>query len=114
MPSELPADAQDLIRKMLEIDPQQRITVRLAFSCRFESKLIRFLQMKEIQAHPWMTRRPPRSIHGAPPYTLPSIDHIEHPVASYQEIDPDILNNLKTLWNGASEEAIVESLLSQE
>lgn len=70
--------------------------------------------MEKIQQHPWMTRRPPRAIHGAPPYSPPSIDQIEHPVASHRDIDPDILNNLKTLWNGASEESIVECLLSEE
>lgn len=30
MPAELPADAQDLIKKMLEVDPKQRITVRFS------------------------------------------------------------------------------------
>lgn len=70
--------------------------------------------MDQIQVHPWMTRRPPRSIHGAPPYVPPSIEQIEHPVSSYRDIDPDILSNLRTLWNGASEAEIVESLLSSE
>lgn len=70
--------------------------------------------MEQIQAHPWMTRKPPRSIHGAAPYVLPTIQQIDHPVSSSRDIDPDILVNLKTLWNGASEESIIDSLLSDE
>lgn len=70
--------------------------------------------MAEIQAHPWMTRRPSRSIHGAPPYIPPSISQIDHPVASRRDVDPDILSNLRTLWNGAAEADIVDALLSPE
>lgn len=61
-----------------------------------------------------MTRKAPRSIHGAPPYVLPAIEQIDHPVSSMRDIDPDILVNLKTLWNGTSEASIIESLLSDE
>lgn len=70
--------------------------------------------MEEIQKHPWMTRKAPRSIHGAPPYVPPSIDQIDHPVSSRHDIDPDILSNLRTLWNGTSENEIVDALLSDE
>ncbi|SCV67531.1 BQ2448_5142 [Microbotryum intermedium] len=96
MPAELSDDAKDLIKKMLEVDPEKRIT------------------MDEIQRHPWVTRIPPRSIHGAPPFVPPSIDSIDHPVASRREIDMEILTNLKTLWNGAAEEDIIQALLSSE
>lgn len=96
MPNELPSDAKDLISRMLEVEPEKRIT------------------MAEIQAHPWMTRRPSRSIHGAPPYIPPSISQIDHPVASRRDVDPDILSNLRTLWNGAAEADIVDALLSPE
>ena len=70
--------------------------------------------MDQIQAHPWMTRKAPRSIHGAPLYIPPDIKQIDRPVNSLQDIDPDILINLKTLWNGASESLIVDALLSRE
>lgn len=44
MPSELPTDAQDLIRRMLEVDPKLRITVRTAsFSCLHLSFIHRFV-----------------------------------------------------------------------
>lgn len=70
--------------------------------------------MEEIQKHPWVTRRPPRPIYGAPPFVPPPIDQIDHPVASRRDIDTDILSNLRTLWHGSSEDEIVEALLSEE
>lgn len=72
------------------------------------------LQMAEIQVHPWITRKPPRSIHGAPPYVPPSIEQIDHPVSTRYDVDPDILSNLQTLWNGAEQEDIIDALLSSE
>ncbi|KAK4049021.1 serine/threonine-protein kinase gin4 [Microbotryomycetes sp. JL201] len=96
MPQELPTDAKDLIRRMLEVDPEKRIS------------------MDEIQKHPWVTRKPPRSIYGAPPFVPPPIDQIDHPVSSRRDVDPDILSNLRTLWHGAAEEDIIDALLSEE
>lgn len=117
MPPELPSDAKDLIRRMLEVNPEKRITVSCSLFLHTRealSNLHRPAQMEQIQVHPWMTRNPPRSINGAPPYVPPSLDQIDHPVASRRDIDPDILSNLRTLWNGASEHEITEALLSDE
>ncbi|KAI5477985.1 serine/threonine-protein kinase HSL1,negative regulator of Swe1 kinase [Pseudohyphozyma bogoriensis] len=91
MPPELPHDAQDLISRMLEVNPKKRIT------------------MAEIQAHPWMNRRPPRN-----PYTSPSIDEVQHPVASLRDIDEDLLGNLMTLFHTSSEDQIKQALISNE
>ncbi|GAA5881930.1 hypothetical protein JCM16303_003472 [Sporobolomyces ruberrimus] len=96
MPSWLPADAQDLIRRMLEVDPEKRIT------------------MEEIQAHPWVTRNPPRAIYGSAPPPPPDVGQIARPVGSREDVDPEILQNLKTLWQGAKEDDIVRELLSKE
>ncbi|GAA6064411.1 hypothetical protein JCM10212_001235 [Sporobolomyces blumeae] len=96
MPPWLPPDAQDLIRRMLEIDPEKRIL------------------MEEIQAHPWMTRKPPRMIHGSPPPAPPDVSQIARPVGSREDVDPEILQNLKTLWQGTQEDDIVRELLSRE
>jgi hypothetical protein len=60
-----------------------------------------------------MTRKPPRLVHGVR-YVPPDVESIDHPVASKRDIDPDILTNLQTLWNGADEREIVEKLLSPE
>lgn len=68
--------------------------------------------MNQIRIHSWFTVRAPRPIKGfiAPP----TPDQIERPVAHVDEIDPDILNNLRTLWHGATEDDIVEALISKE
>lgn len=94
MPPELPSEAKDLIRRMLEVDPAKRIT------------------MDAIKAHPWFVRRPPRPLAGfiAPP----TPDEVAHPIASEDEIDPDILANLRTLWHGLSEDEIIEALVGHE
>ncbi|GAA5843224.1 hypothetical protein JCM3766R1_006629 [Sporobolomyces carnicolor] len=96
MPQWLPADAQNLIRRMLEVDPEKRIT------------------MEEIQAHPWVTRNPPRLIYGSAPPAPPDVGQIARPVGSRDDVDPEILQNLKTLWQGAKEDDIVRELLSKE
>ncbi|TKA51046.1 hypothetical protein B0A53_05841 [Rhodotorula sp. CCFEE 5036] len=94
MPPELPTDAQDLIRKMLVVDPEKRI------------------KMDDVLRHPWVTRKPPRLIYGQPPPAPPDVVQIARPVGSREEIDPEILSNLKTLWQGDNEEEIVQELLS--
>ncbi|BGP55155.1 serine/threonine-protein kinase gin4 [Rhodotorula sphaerocarpa] len=94
MPPELPTDAQDLIRKMLVVDPEKRI------------------KMEDVLRHPWVTRKPARLIYGQPPPAPPDVVQIARPVGSREEIDPEILSNLKTLWQGAGEEEIVQELLS--
>lgn len=72
------------------------------------------MQMDEIRAHPWVTRKPPRLIYGVPPPAPPDVNQIARPVGSVDEIDPEILGNLRTLWQGASEREIVQELLSPE
>lgn len=68
--------------------------------------------MEAIQIHPFFTRKSPRTVERfeAPP----TPDVIQRPVARVEDIDPDILNNLKTLWHGLNETEIIESLVSKE
>lgn len=44
----------------------------------------------------------------------PSLEEVEKPVRSPDEIDPDIFGNLKTLWHGAADEEIIRGLMSDE
>lgn len=68
--------------------------------------------MEGIRSHPWFTRRKPRELaFNAQP---PTPDQIERPVAEIDEIDADILANLRTLWQGASEDDIIDALISKE
>ena len=71
--------------------------------------------MAEVMRHPFFQRRQDtdsgRRINLVEP---PRLEEIARPVRSEREIDRDILRNLRTLWNGASDKEIVQSLLSHE
>ncbi|KAK4686621.1 serine/threonine-protein kinase HSL1, negative regulator of Swe1 kinase, partial [Tremellales sp. Uapishka_1] len=97
MPADLPADAKDLIMRMLVTDPEKRIS------------------MAEIVKHAFFQRKQDtdsgRRLAFVEP---PRLEEIATPVRSESEIDKDILRNLRTLWNGAPEREIIRSLLSKE
>ena len=71
--------------------------------------------MAEINKHPFCQRRQDtdsgRRLHVVEP---PRLDQIARPVKSEKEIDKDTLRNLRTLWCGSSERAIVRALLTPE
>ena len=96
MPDEIQGPSRDLLSRMLEKDPERRIT------------------MPEILSHPFFVSRPPRPIPGRQFVSPPSLNEVERPVSSPDEIDADILSNLKTLWTGATEQEIVAALMSRE
>ncbi|WVR03489.1 hypothetical protein IAU60_000480 [Kwoniella sp. DSM 27419] len=96
MPDEIKDPARDLLSKMLEKDPERRIT------------------MPEILQHPFFISRPVRAIPGRALVSPPSLDEVERPVNSPEEIDADIMGNLKTLWSGATDDEIVAALMSRE
>ncbi|CAD6587059.1 MAG: hypothetical protein TREMPRED_004650 [Tremellales sp. Tagirdzhanova-0007] len=97
IPADLPADAKDLITRMLVVEPERRIS------------------MADIMSHPFFQRRQDtdsgRRLNLVEP---PRLEEIARPVKSEKEIDRDILRNLRTLWHGASDREIVQSLLSNE
>ncbi|WWD09084.1 hypothetical protein V865_007204 [Kwoniella europaea PYCC6329] len=96
MPDEIKDPARNLLSRMLEKDPERRIT------------------MPEILQHPFFVSRPPRPIPGRALVSPPSLDEVERPVNSPEEIDADIMGNLKTLWSGATDEEIITALMSKE
>jgi serine/threonine-protein kinase HSL1 (negative regulator of Swe1 kinase) len=61
--------------------------------------------MPEILTHPFFVSRSPRPVPGR---------EVERPVNSPEEIDEDIMGNLKTLWSGASDDEIIAALMSKE
>lgn len=71
-------------------------------------------QMPEILEHPFFISRSPRQIPGRHFVSPPSIDEVERPVNSADEIDADIMGNLKTLWSGTSDDEILAALMSKE
>lgn len=95
MPNNLSPEAKDLIWSMLRVDPDQRIKINDIFN------------------HPLLRKYPD------PPASTDS-DKIEDKLAhldvskSVTRIDPDILDNLRTLWNGVPESHIIKMLQNHE
>lgn len=87
MPSSLSEDSQDLIRRMLVVDPEKRIT------------------MEEIKNHKWF-----KSNSNVLPEPFPvQIAHL----SDVDDIDPEIISNLMTLgWD--TEQELISAILSPE
>ncbi|KAJ5787789.1 hypothetical protein N7457_002779 [Penicillium paradoxum] len=100
IPSELSAEAADLIQRILQKRPEDRIS------------------MKNIWVHPLFTKY--EKLHDAmldhyvgPPPPL-SVKDCGQALSCTQEIDMDILRNLQTLWHDVRPEDLVHRLLSLE
>ncbi|KAJ7252710.1 kinase-like domain-containing protein [Mycena haematopus] len=92
MPDDIDPLAQDLIKKMLTANVEERIT------------------MPDVLRHPFYTSIKPQTTKPA----IPHLDHIARPIGSLVSIDPDIFANLRTLWHGVPDAEIVESLRNDE
>ena len=90
MPSYLEPSVQDLISRMLQVDPKKRAS------------------MQEICSHPWFTDNGRLSSQN--PVTSEVGTLSKEPIR-LAEIDPDILGNLSTLWPELSHEQIIRRLL---
>ncbi|KAJ7760472.1 Pkinase-domain-containing protein [Mycena metata] len=88
MPDDIDPLAQDLIKKMLTANAEDRIT------------------MPDVLLHPFYTSIKPKATSS----TIPALDRIALPIGSLASIDPDIFANLRTLWHGVPDAEIVESL----
>lgn len=95
MPTDIDMSSRDLLARMLEKEPERRIT------------------MPEIMAHPFFRSRAPRLTGGQEMPAPPSLVVLARPVRA-EDIDIDLMSNLKTLWHSLSDEEIYASLLSQE
>ncbi|KAJ3772219.1 Pkinase-domain-containing protein [Lentinula raphanica] len=91
-PPDLDANAQDLISKMLTKDVQERIT------------------MSEVQRHPFFLSEKPKIIYGG----IPSLEKLAVPLKSADDIDPELLRSLRTLWREASDEELKNSLVNPD
>jgi len=92
MPSHIDRQAKHLISRMLEKDVQKRIT------------------MPEILVHPFFTSRPPNPtlVH------VPGLAEIAKPIARASDIDPDLFDNLRTLWNDTPDQQLIRRLINSE
>lgn len=95
MPEEISEDAQDLIWRMLTVDPMARLTT------------------PEVLNHPLLAKYP------IPNEDLISVKSLPHPETAYRSlgsvknIDKQILENLSILWHDRSEDEIVQCLLDE-
>ncbi|KAJ5699076.1 hypothetical protein N7462_001081 [Penicillium macrosclerotiorum] len=100
IPPELSDEAADLIQRILQKRPEDRIT------------------MQNIWLHPLLTKY--EKLHNAmadhyigPPPPL-SIKDCGNPVTCRQDVDYDILRNLQTLWHDVKPDALIDRLLCIE
>ncbi|EPQ56490.1 Pkinase-domain-containing protein, partial [Gloeophyllum trabeum ATCC 11539] len=92
MPGSFDPLAKDVISRMLEKDPAKRIT------------------MAQILEHPFYKLVEPRATR----FDIQSIEHMSSPIGNADDVDPDILANLRTLWNDIPEDEIIRHLTSQD
>ncbi|KUJ23507.1 Pkinase-domain-containing protein [Mollisia scopiformis] len=88
--------AADLIKKMLQVNPKDRITIA------------------QIWRHPLMQAYDHLDDLGKGLYPQsPSAKAYGHPVSRRSEIDKDIVRQLNSMWHTLSEQQLIESLLNE-
>lgn len=101
LPPSMSVEAADLVQRMLQKQPENRIT------------------MDQIWKHPLIKKYeryhaslvPEGRLIGPPPTTvIPAGGQIK----KRSDIDPEILRNLRTLWHGEKQEELVRRLMSDE
>jgi serine/threonine-protein kinase HSL1 (negative regulator of Swe1 kinase) len=102
LPPSLSAEAADLIQRILQKRPEDRIS------------------MAGIWAHPLLTKYEEyhRSLVAegelvGPPPPLNAED-CGHRIGKRADIDAELVRNLQTLWHGEKQETLIEKLLSEE
>ncbi|MCJ1403782.1 hypothetical protein MMC11_007005 [Xylographa trunciseda] len=103
VPEDLSEEAEDLILRMLQLNPSDRITI------------------EEIWQHPLMRKYEPFTRHqthalkwiGGPPAKITEEDCGKQ-VKSRSQIDRELLRSLCTLWQYTDEEILIAILLSNE
>ncbi|RMZ71023.1 serine threonine- kinase GIN4 [Pyrenophora seminiperda CCB06] len=101
MPDNISREAQDLIKKILVVDPKRRIS------------------LEEIWVHPFL-RKYQQELNFLGENT--KLDHWTGPFPGVEDwtnlertaIDPEILRYLRTLWHSEKEEALIQKLMSNE
>lgn len=102
LPPSLSREAGDLIQRILQKRPEERI------------------DMEGIWAHPLMKKYEKRhmksspygSLVGPPPPLSPA--DCGTPIEKRVDIDGELLRNLQTLWHGVKQEVLIEHLLNDE
>ena len=99
-PDGLSTYAKDLISRMLQYEPRQRIPMDKMWD---HPLLRRYASLDSTDAH--------GNHYIGPPAPLTIID-CGPPIRDRKHIDKEILRNLQNLWHGVTEEEVVQQLLS--
>ncbi|GIJ90207.1 hypothetical protein Asppvi_009160 [Aspergillus pseudoviridinutans] len=100
IPAELSVEAADLIQRILQKRPEDRITMHGIW---MHPLLKKYEQFHQAMSHHYLGPAPPLTAQDCGP-----------PVLSRQDIDIDILRNLQTLWHGVKTEALIERVLNPQ
>ncbi|RHZ55925.1 uncharacterized protein CDV56_103438 [Aspergillus thermomutatus] len=100
IPPELSVEAADLIQRILQKRPEDRITMHGIW---MHPLLKKYEEFHQAMSHHYLGPAPPLTAEDCGP-----------PVLSRQEIDIDILRNLQTLWHGVKTEALIERVLNPQ
>ncbi|KAK1145820.1 serine/threonine-protein kinase gin4 [Aspergillus melleus] len=100
IPRELSYEATDLIERILQKKPEDRINMEQIFRHPLLKKYEKFHQAR---SNHYLGPAPPISIHDCGP-----------PVLARQDIDVDLLRNLQTLWHDVKPDTLIQRLLETE
>nr|XP_027194566.1 serine/threonine-protein kinase BRSK2-like [Dermatophagoides pteronyssinus] len=91
IPHFVPPECQDLLRRMIEVDANKRIT------------------LSEVIRHPWVTAGSKNELE----LELPMKEVVQtHITSTVEELDPDVLNNMTSLGCFKDKEKLLRELLS--
>ncbi|RAL11003.1 serine/threonine-protein kinase [Aspergillus homomorphus CBS 101889] len=100
IPPEVSLEAADLIRRILQKRPEERINMQGIW--------MHPLLKKYEKLHQAMTKH---YVGPAPPL---SFDDCGEPISHREDVDPDLLRNLQTLWHDVHREVLIERILCPE
>lgn len=113
IPHFVPPDCQSLLRGMIEVNPDRRLTVS-GESMRGMIKVILrffFFQLSEINRHPWVTA----GGKGELELELPMMEVVQtHVLPAPAAVDPDVLNAMCSLGCFKEKDKLVQELLSSQ
>jgi serine/threonine-protein kinase GIN4 len=96
MPTELSTEAQDLISRMLTVNPEKRIKTH------------------KILEHPLLMKHQISDVDKKTLDELPNPNSYLNQINKREDIDESILQNLVILWHGRDKNEIIENLLKKE
>lgn len=113
IPHFVPPECQNLLKGMIEVDPDKRLTVRRSrSSIRMDLRTkpnLEFPQLAEINRHVWVTA----AGKGELELELSMMDVVQtHVIPSVDAIDPDVLQAIASLGCFKERDKLIQELLS--